>query len=153
MRSADNYVQLMGSVEHCCVMMFQKPNKWLVFYVQAHFHFACRSDISVLKIYFARFTSKRNTIRGFMEGSSRKKQFPQQQEMPKKASRSQGWFLLWLENRLIIASCVEATRRSEIPLRPCFLRDPSAGECPMLVSARKPLDKEISPLQKRFPKS
>ena len=33
----------MWSAEWCCIALFREPIKWLVFYAQTRFHFACRS--------------------------------------------------------------------------------------------------------------
>ena len=70
--------------------VFREPIKWLVFDVQTNVSFwsADQFHISVLqKIDFARFTAKRkrNTLKGIVKGSLRKKLFVQQLEMPKKA--------------------------------------------------------------------
>ena len=76
-------------IQHVVVALFREPIKWLVFDIQTRFHFACRSVSydGVLKIYFMIFISKRkrNTLKCFVIRSSRKKQFVQQPEMPKKA--------------------------------------------------------------------
>ena len=70
---------------HC----FESQSNGLFLTSKRMFHFVCRSVsyYSVLKIYLARFTSrkKRNTLKGFVIHSSRKKQFVQQRELPKRA--------------------------------------------------------------------
>ena len=70
---------------HC----FESQSNGLFLTSKHMFRFECRSVsyYSVLKIYIARFTSKRkrNTLKGFIICSSLKKQFVQQGEIPKKA--------------------------------------------------------------------
>ena len=83
----------MWSAECCCVALFREPIKWLVFDVQTHVSVLCavQFHISVFwKIDFTRFTAKRkrSRLKGIVKGSLRKKQFVQQQEMPKKAIMS-----------------------------------------------------------------
>ena len=69
---------------HC----FESQSNGLFLTSKRVFRFVCRSVsyYSVLKIYLARFTSrrKRNTLKGFVIRSSWKKQFVQQWEMPKR---------------------------------------------------------------------
>ena len=77
-------------IQRVVVVMFQEPIQMACFWrPNTCFCFACRSVsyYSVLQSYLARFTSKRkrNTLKGFVIRSSRKKQFVQQPEMPKKA--------------------------------------------------------------------
>ena len=84
-----NCIQLMWSVECCCIALFREPIKWLAFDIQTHVSVlhADQFHISVFrKIDFVRFTAKRkrNTLKGAVKGSLRKKQFVQQREMPKK---------------------------------------------------------------------
>lgn len=93
-----------NALHPCRKLTKEKPSEmqmiciWLMWSVECciGLNFACRSVIYYrgFKIYLASFTSKRNTLKDFVKGSFRKKQFIQQREMPKAC----------LENGLIVGS-------------------------------------------------